>query len=365
MPQISATLTIEQQPRPDLLLALLEMEVDLHHKLASTFRLKVAMLREAQGLWRFLDDEALRPWARIGISLTVADEERPLLDGYVTEARSHVSPDESGSHLELVGMDASVLMALEEKTRDWANKKDSDIAETILREHGFTPHVEDTEVVHDEAVSTILQRETDIRFLKRLADRNGFECVIRGTDAYFEPPSLDEEPLPTLATHFGGETNLTSFDARWDAVRSTGVQMSRIDALSKELETAAITTSALELLGRDAAPAAPGTPSLAFVKQAVSTNLADLQRLCQAQFDEASWFVSARGEVDTAAYGAVLEARRVVPIKGVGGPFSGVYYLTSVRHRFTPERHEQHFTARRNALFARPDDFQAGGGLPI
>lgn len=365
MSQISASVSIDEQPRPDLLLAMVEMEVEEHHALASTFRIKLAIAREDQGLWRFLDDEKIKPWARVDISLTIADEQQELLSGYMTEARVSIDPDESNSFLELVGMDASVLMSLEEKLRDWANKKDSDIAEAIFREYGLNANVEDTEVVHDETVSTTLQRESDIRFLSRLAERNGFECVVRGGDGIFQSPPLDDAPLPMLAAHFGGETNLTAFEARWNVTRSVAIQMLEIDAVAKEINEASVETSQQRQLGRDLAAPPPSGTSLAFVKHDVAFNQQDIQRRSQALFDDAAWFVEARGEVDTISYGTVLQTRRVVPIKGVGGPFSGIYYVTSVRHQFTLDRYVQHFTARRNALFSEPDDFSSGGGLPF
>ena len=48
--------------------------------------------------------------------------------------------------------------------------------------------VEDTAATHGEAVATILQTETDIRFLRRLAARNGFECHVRGSTGVFPQP---------------------------------------------------------------------------------------------------------------------------------------------------------------------------------
>ena len=95
--------------------------------------------------------------------------------------------------------------------RAWPNKKDSDIAREIFGLYGLTPEVDDTEVIHDEAVSTIVQRETDMQFLNRLAIRNGFECYVEGTTGYFRAPVLDDPPQPVLAAQFGGDTTLGDF----------------------------------------------------------------------------------------------------------------------------------------------------------
>src|SRR6266478_3186827 len=93
-----------------------------------------------------------------------------------------------------------------------ASRKDSDIAKEIFsKTYGLTPKVEDTELVHDEKVSTIIQRETDIQFLKRLALRNGYECYVDGDIGYFQPPQLSGKAQPVLSVQFGDDTNVNRF----------------------------------------------------------------------------------------------------------------------------------------------------------
>ncbi len=117
-------------------------------------------------------------------------------------------------------MDASVLMDREEKLKDWPNKKDSDIASEIIASYGLTPEVDDTEVIHDEALSTIIQRESDMQFLKRLALRNGFACHVQGDTAFFKKPLLDDPPQPVLSVHFGSETTVNRLSLTVNALSS-------------------------------------------------------------------------------------------------------------------------------------------------
>src|SRR4029079_15246781 len=101
-----------------------------------------------------------------------------------------------------------VLLDREDKLKDWPNKKDSDIASEIFSEYGLSSEVEATEVIHDDVVSTVIQRETDWQFLNRLARRNGFECYIEGTMGHFRSPRLSILPQALLAVHFGDDTNV-------------------------------------------------------------------------------------------------------------------------------------------------------------
>jgi len=54
----------------------------------------------------------------------------------------------------------------------------------------------------------------------------------------------------------------------------------------------------------------------------------------------------------------------LVTIKGVGKTYSGIYYVSKVKHVFTVSGYTQSFNVKRNAL--NPDgseDFGAGGSL--
>lgn len=367
MAQISATITINDEPAPDFFLSLIEMEIEDEHRLAAVFRIKLALNRGEDGLWTFLDDDRVKLWSKVEISLNLADEEQQLIMGYVTHIKPHIDPDENSSFLEILGMDPTCLMSLEEKIKDWPNKTDSDIAREILQNYSLTPRVDDTGVVHDEAATTIIQRETDIQFLKRLARRNGFECFVKNKTGYFRKPVLTAPPQSVLAAHFGDETNLVKFDGRLNALRPTRVEMHQIDTIGKQIEDAVVEVGDQRQLGRDGAfsISVPNeVTARMFVKHAVALGQPEMENLCHALFDEAEWLMEARGEIDGACYGAVLQTRNLVPIKGVGEVFSGLYYVTGVKHNFTLNRYVQHFTARRNAMVpAGPEDFGGNGSL--
>ena len=350
----------EGTTKKELAGSLLEVEVEEHHELASVFRIRMAIVREEDGLWTFLDQDSAKPWTKLQIKMNVGDREEDLITGYVTQIRVHIDPAEGNSYLELVGMDTSCLMSAEEVIKDWPEKSDSDIAIAIFDKYKLDYAVETVDIIHTEKMSTIIQRESDIQFLKRLARRNGCECVIVGKTGYFAKPNLTKTPLPALAAHFGKETNLTSFDATWNALRPTTVECRQIDAAEKQVQVVTLERSAQKLLGKDAAEPPPHPekkPPRTFVRHHVTTGTQETTRLVDAIGDEAQWFIEARGEVDSVEYGDILHARRTVPVKGVGELLSGLYYLTSVKHLYKVDRYTQTFTARRNATTGNLADF--------
>lgn len=361
MADITAKIEINDTDASDIISSLLELEIEDDHRLTSVFKLKLAINRTGGGDWLYLDDKRLKLWNKISIKLNIKGAETELIRGYITQIKPHIEIEENNCCLIVSGMDSSCLMSVEEMIKDWPNKTDSDIATEILQSYSLKPQVDTVDVVHDEAVTTIIQRDTDIRFLKRLARRNGFECFVKGDQGFFRKPVFTEPPQPVLAAHFGADTNLMSFEGSLNALRPTKVEMHQIDPITKEILTAEIQAGDQPKLGRDGALSLPipnGKTSKMIVKHAVASGQPEMEKLCIALLDEAEWFMQGRGEINTVVYGSVLETRKLVPIKGVGEPFSGVYYVTNVKHSFSVGNYVQKFTARRNALApSGPNDF--------
>ncbi len=245
---------IDGQEPGDIYADIISLEVELDDELACMYKVKIAIMQNPDGSWKYLDDDRFALWKQVTISAGYASGMDELISGYTTHVRPLFDPDPSQCILEIWGMDGSVLMDREEKLKDWPNKKDSDIASEIFNSYGLTPDVEDTSIVHDEAVSTIIQRETDMQFLKRLALRNGYEYYVEGSTGYFRPPQVDDPPQPVLAVLFGDETNVERLSIEVNAVKSTQVAMFQIDRSDKSVLDASATTGQLTSLGgKDAA----------------------------------------------------------------------------------------------------------------
>jgi phage protein D len=340
------------------------VEVELDDELAAMFRIELAMIPEPDGSWSHLDDDRLSPWREVVIHAGFSDATEPLMTGYTTQIRPTFDGDEARCRLEVWGIDRSVLMDREEKLKDWPNKKDSDIASEIFSSYGLSAEVEDTSLVHDEAISTIIQRETDIQFIQRLALRNGYECFVDGDTGYFRPPRLDDDPQPILAVNFGPETNVGWFTLDVDVLADSNVGMFQVDRTEKQVLSSLVQASLQPALGSSSSLSLlpPGfTPATAFVAMNASTGVAEMDTLCRGLFHRAEWFVSGEGLVAGNRYGHVLRPRQTVTIKGVGEAYSGVYVVTHSTHTFSADGYSQRFRVKRNALMPTGDE-QFGGG---
>jgi hypothetical protein len=364
----SIMLEIDGDEAEDLYDDIVALEVELSDELPATFRLCLALAKEpGEGAWSYQDEPQFRIWKPVRVAIGFADSgPEELIQGFITRVEPHYTADEGESLLEVTGADASILMDRAERLKDWPNKKDSDIAREICGFYPFATDIQETEVVHEEAVSTVIQRETDLQFLNRLALRNGFEFYVEGTTARFRAPA-ESPPQPLLAAHFGEETNLRCFNAAVDALRPTRVRMIQVDRLDKQVRSAGADSLEDEPMGEldaDALlPEGPAGDPTVFVANNAVTGVPEMEALCRRLHAEGASFVTGEGDIDAAAYGHVLKPRGRVTIKGVGESYSGVYYVSFVRHTVTRDGYTQSFRARRDALMpAGDEDFSGNGG---
>ncbi|HUH98334.1 MAG TPA: contractile injection system protein, VgrG/Pvc8 family [Anaerolineales bacterium] len=354
----SYTLNLNNSPADqDLLDALNLIEVEDDAALASAFRLRIPIGLDDEGDWTWVAEDALKPLTPVSIGVRFGSEVNELLiSGYITSHQIHFDKEVGASFLEVIGMDASTLMNLEEKVVAWNDMSDSDIVSQILSSYSFTPEVDDTQPSYAEDEVTIIQRGTDLAFVRRLAKRNGFEFYLE-TDAnsgetagHFHKPRLSDQPQKDLALAFGDDSNVYAMDAHYDGLRPSIVDAAGISIGDKSDQSASITSSDLDTLGADAALELLDQQPKSLLARTSAFDNAELQTRAQAAVDAASWAVSLSGELDITAYEGVLRSRRTVLVKGIGTRYSGTYYVTRVVHTLTPGGYKQKFQLTRNAL---------------
>jgi phage protein D len=367
----AVTYTLEvggQSASQEMLAALRSVEVEDHADLADMARIRLAISVGPDGSdWTHLDGGPFTRLASVKVAAAIGSETpQPLIDGYVIDLRATFSPEPTGSVLEVVAMDATVLMSLEEKVRAWPDVSDSSIASTIFGEHGLTPDVEDTEPTRQEADATTIQRGSDMQLLRRLAERNGYECFVEvgaggQTTAHFHPPRLEEEPQGVLNVNMGTATNVDEFKARNDMIAPTTAQARGLEVETQEGQPADVTEVGATRLGSDATVSSDRPRRVLLSGTGLSAG-GELQTLAQAVVDRSAWAIAAEGTLNGAAYGRVLRAKRPVSVRGAGTELSGVYYVERVLHTFDAAGWTQSFRLRRNASgLTRRERFQESG----
>ncbi len=377
------------------------LTVEENTGVAGALHLRLALTKQDDGTWNYLDDARLTPFGKIGAKIGfqgggglagalggalggAGDSPlEPVFDGYITALDVSLGSQPNETFLDVHAMDTAVLMSLQEKVAAWPDLSDSDIVQQIVAAYGVAVQADSTPTVHQQDDTTIIQRGTDIQFVRDLARRNGVEFYFE-TDkdsgevqAFFRAPNLEGTPQPDLAIQFGEQSNLQKFSVRLEGQRPTAVQTAQMDISSASPNTAEVSDTQFARLGATddntlitggASTAAANASPQILVLGAPSSDPTELQTMAQAVRDEAAWFLHASGEINSDAYGAVLRPHRLVLIKGAGTQYSGKYYVTRVVHEIkTGGAYHQTFEARRNARdLDGSEQFGSGGlGLPI
>lgn len=342
----------------------LEIEEDL--KKAASFMFRISISLQEQGEWSYLDDERFELFKKVTIFLGFGEGNATIFfEGYITHLAPHFDSEEELCYLEVRGMDPTCLMNLEEKIETWADMTHSDIAGEIFSHYGITPDVEDTSIMHAEDGNILVQRGTDIRFLKELAERNGFDCYV-GVDnssrvkGFFKPFSLDVSPLPELAVHFEGETNVRFLDIQVSGNQPLSTGGWHLNLEDKEMEQIDITDYESILLGADNISSIVKTrvdslcspveyAAKVYQGDAVNVDATELENGLQARTDQHGWFIRARGIVSSEGYGNLIHARNLIPVKGLGTRYSGNYMASTVKSTLADGHFEQEVELIRNA----------------
>jgi phage protein D len=348
-----------------------QLEVEDSDTNADSFVIRLAAMRQRTGVWTYAGKDTFKVFSKVRVSASFPKgNTEHLIEGYITHIDFHIDKDETKSFVDISGVDATLLMNLQEKLVAWEDKPDSQIAKEIFRKYGFDTDIEDTSNTTPQAEPsfTTIQRETDIEFLKRLAARNGFDCFLKKdyqkdkTIGFFRKRKLDLEPQKDLAVQFGtANNNVEYMDFTVDALRPLSVEIRQTDALSEEVKEVTIEDSKLpkigkknlqELLAPNIAKMASGEklyPKIVLARH-VTSEQHIMETEARSVFDDGSWFITAKGTVNAEVYGRVLNAKAMVLIKGTDEDFSGKYYVTKVVHKFKPESYVQEFEAKKNAI---------------
>jgi phage protein D len=283
-----------------------------------------------------------------------------IFDGCVLSQKLHLETGTTNSTVVVWGQDASWLMNLTEKTREWVDMTDADVANSIFGDYGITPaddNTSDDSPSHTESGHSLMQCGSDIRFLRMLARRNGKFCRVICADqpgqptGYFAKPDLSPAPVVTLTVNDPQAWNVNAVDVEWDATRPTSVIARQ--ALFNDSTPTGVTgdtsDSGLTALGSRGLAGFTGNPMTVLLAAPVD-DAGELSMRAAALLRESMWFVKCQGEADLQRLGVVLRAGNTVSLAGVGSLHSGTYLVWSVRHLITPDSYKMKFSLVRNAI---------------
>jgi hypothetical protein len=346
--------------------------VEEHADLPSAIQLTLPIAADGSGDITRINDSAFRPYANLAVVVTPSGgDPECIFDGYVLSQKIRVDRGLTTSTLQVWGQDASWMMNRVETVQEWADMDEVTIAENIFGNYQIQAADQNSQeqaVTHTTSGHTLMQRASDIQFLKQLARRNGRLCrVVSGSQpgqltGYFAKPNLDGDPAATLTLNDPAQSMLNALEIEWDVTRPTEVDASQAlftdsDSVGASEQT---TDPGLTLLGArglvdflGTVPSPPDQP-MTVLLTAVVDAADELQARTTSVLRESAFFVRCTGELELASLGTVLRVNSVVQVEGVGAVHSGRYYVWSVRHTIAQDGHRMKFVLVRNATGSPP-----------
>lgn len=363
MPESKVNIALDGSPLDSGVLARLSrVEVRESDDGPTVAILRFRIAQEANGEIFPIDRDFFQPGTRVAVDLAPPGGlTTRLLDGYVTHVRPHFEAIEANCYVEILAMDAVALLDAGERVATYPDVTDAEAATAVFDRYSLRSQVADTPAKHQLEGQLLTQRESDWRFIRRLARRNGFCCYFEydanasEVVAYFRPRALTDPPQADLTILRDG-ANLKWIDFQHTMTGPVGAVGAAIDPIAKRLIRTG-TAGSLAPMGADAAVDAVES-GLGNAGADVVRNLlrdptpADTAISAEgsAAIDAAGFILHARGELDPALYRGLLRARRPVLVKGVGRRLAGVWYARAVRTIMDEGDITQTFVAERNAL---------------
>ncbi|HYH79027.1 MAG TPA: hypothetical protein VEX86_04500 [Longimicrobium sp.] len=300
---------------------------------------------------------ALDPFKRVVIGVITGVVPEVLIDGIITHRQLTPADEPGASTLTVTGKDVSQMMDLEEKNEEYPNQPDFVIAARVIAgyaQYGMIPATMPTADVPIQLQRIPRQAETDYRFLKRMAERNGYvfyvEPVTFGVNnAYWGPEIRAGIPKPALTA--GPYGNVKGIHFSHDGLSLVGSSGSFLEPISgtvlpiPPMPPLRVPPLALK-------PVMPRRTTLA--RTTSKSNPAQATANVMSAQSSAPDPLTASGEVDTARYGAVLRPRSLVGVRGAGLTHDGMWLVRKVTHTLNPVagEYKQAFTLSREGTIS-------------
>jgi phage protein D len=339
-----------------------QIEVEENADTPDALLLRLPVNRTQAGDLSYVGDDTFVPGT--GVSVVVGPTGQPsqcIFDGYVLAWKLHLDRAGQASTIEAWAQDATWLMNINENVLEWSGLTDGEVANAIFAGYGFMPapgNTDDDSPAHQEDDHTLFQRDTDLRFLRGLARRNG--KILRVTagavpglrTGYFVTPDVTAAPAATISLAGGDNWTLDALDFSWDVMRPTSVTTSQIsfdDTSGQGVPTDTASSGLAAMADRDLA-AYSGQPATTLLT--ATADPPELPQRAAALLRDADWLARCEGTVDGDRIGTVLRVGTVVTIEGAGALQSGSWFVWTVRHMLAKDSYKMRFTLVRNAMGA-------------
>jgi uncharacterized protein len=257
-----------------------------------------------------------------------------LISGVITEVGTSFA-DGGTPELTIAGYDHGYPMSVGKSSASWAQRRDSDVAADIARFHNLDTDITPTTVQLPQIEQN---QESDLEFLKKLADRNErYKVYVTGRTLRFGPAQDKREPVVTLP--FGA--GLLSFKPE----ANLAGQVEKVEVVGWD------TARKQAIIGRAQRGDEPGRnprrQSAADYLQGVVRDPPTLRLRQPVRAERAQEFLTGEGEIL-----GLPEIRpdRTVALEAIGHRFSKAYYVEEATHHIDANGYRTRFKVKETTL---------------
>lgn len=325
-------------PAPaEVLNSLLKVEVTSGDENGDGFQLTFGLGKDKSMDYGLLQSGVFEPFTRVIIGVILGVTPEVLIDAVVAHHQILPGNEPGTSELVITGKDVSQMLDLEEKNEKYENQPDSLIVMQLIgsyMQYGLVPEVTPTSDVPIMIERIPRQHETDLKFIKRMAKRNGFVFYIEpltfGVNmAHWGPENRLGVPQPALTMNMGSWTNITSLRLSQDTLLPVGAKGAFVEPITKiSIPIPSLPSLRVPPLAANSVDAKRAL----ILRNTANENPVKAATNSVATVTCAPEAVTGEGELDTLRYGYVLRARKLIGVRGIGTSYSGNYYVRSVKH---------------------------------
>ncbi|SIT01873.1 hypothetical protein SAMN05421759_11062 [Roseivivax lentus] len=350
-------------PRP-LPLPIMEQfvsaEIAISDSERSGFELVFSAVRSPAlaGVFPVMVEPALKAGARVVLTSVIGIRPEVLMDGIVETAEFKPSEGDGPAMLHVRGKDLTFAMDREEREVAHPAQGPGEIAALVLLGYarlGVVPLViPPSAAERPNPIDRVpMQRGTDYAYLSELAEaHDSIFTLIPGpapltSVAYWGPKPRIGVPQRAITTDMGPENNVSglSFEnAASEAANVAGQVQDRQSGQSVPVQSVAPQRPPLAQVP---ALANAGVIRRNLFRASGAQSAAQAVGEAQSQSDATTDVVTVKGDLDTGRYGAVLQTRGLVGMRGAGLDHDGLYYVQSVVHKISRGAWLQSFTLNR------------------
>jgi hypothetical protein len=342
--------------------ALTSVQVTTTAGQASGFQLTFALSKDSLLNRVLLPNGFFDPKSRVIVVVILNGTPTVLMDGIIVRQEVQPSDEAGASTLTVTGEDLTAVMDLADEYACYpAMSSDNQVRLICLKYavYGIVAAAVPPVLLETRSPTEQIpvQSSTDLQYIRSLARDAGYVFYIDPgplpgtTVAYWGPEVRVGIPQPALSINMDAASNVESLSFSFDGRSRAQMTVTVTDPVTKRSIAVPIPDVGLLRPPLAARPAitlrqepVPDTAKLTGIGAAL---------VGLAMTAQASDAISGQGRLDVLRYGRILQARRLVTVRGAGLAYDGLFFVTSVTHDIRRGEYKQSFSLARDGLVSQ------------